>query len=251
MLVKSGYKVYGASRSGGKTYKNENSGGEFIPVVMDVNNEENIASVVERIIAENSRLDAVVCNAGNGIAGSAEDTSIEEARYQFETNFFGALKTIKACVPLFRAQGFGKIISVSSVAGVVPIPFQAFYSASKSAVIIFMQALSLELKPFNIQCCTILPGDTKTDFTAARKYTAASQSEQSAYFEKMNSSVGKMEKDEQNGMPPEKIASAIVNQINRKKMSVSVVPRIDYKLICMLFRILPKKFALWVVSLLY
>ena len=128
-LMNKGLKVYAASRRGGKSQKAESGEGELIHVKMDVNKEDEIASVVAQIMKENSRLDAVICNAGNGIAGSIEDTSSEEVRYQLETNFFGAVKTIQACIPVFRAQGYGKIIATSSVAAIVPIPFQAFYSA--------------------------------------------------------------------------------------------------------------------------
>jgi short-subunit dehydrogenase len=250
-LVNKGVKVYAASRRGGTSQKAQSGKGELIHVKMDVNINSEINAVVERIIKENGRLDALISNAGNGIAGSIEDTSSEEVKYQFETNFFGSVKTIQACIPVFRKQGYGKIIATSSVAAIVPIPFQAFYSAGKSALLVFMQALSLELKPFGIQCCTILPGDTKTGFTAARKYTMASQSPDSVYYTKMKSSVGKMEKDEQNGVDASKVAKTIVTQVFKKKMKVSVVPGIDYKLICFLFNILPVKFRLWVVGLLY
>ena len=250
-LMNKGVKVYAASRRGGVSQKAQSGEGEIIHVKMDVNNEAEIASVVGQILKENDHLDAVVSNAGNGIAGSVEDTSSEEVKYQMETNFFGAVKVIQACIPVFRKQGYGKIIATSSVAAIVPIPFQAFYSAGKSALLVFMQALALELKPFGIQCCSLLPGDTKTEFTSARKYTAASQLPQSAYTQTMKRSVGKMEKDEQNGVEASKVARKIVSQIFKKKMKVSVVPGIDYKLICFLFNRLPASLRLWVVGLIY
>jgi len=251
LLMLQGVIVYGASRSGSEAMKNPDSKGKIIPVKMDVNDEENIQSVIQQIIAEQGRLDAVVCNAGNGIAGSIEDTSIEEAKYQFETNFFGVVKTIQACLPVFRSQGYGKIITISSVAGIVPIPFQAFYSAVKAALLLFMNALSLEVKPYGIKCSTILPGDTKTSFTSSRKYTKQSQSENSVYYQTMKASVSKMEKDEQNGMNPLVIAKAIVREFNAKHMHTIYVPGFQYQAIHVLFNILPSKFKLWVVGKLY
>jgi NAD(P)-dependent dehydrogenase (short-subunit alcohol dehydrogenase family) len=251
LMMNQGYKVYAASRRGGENRKAANGVGELIPVKMDVNIESDIQAVINQIIAENGRLDAVISNAGNGIAGSVEDSTSEEVKYQFETNFFGAVKVIQACLPVFRKQGYGKIIATSSVAGVIPIPFQAFYSAGKAALLVFMQALALEVKPFGIQCCTILPGDTKTEFTAARKYTEASQSTKSAYFETMKRSVGKMEKDEQNGMAPAVIANAMICQLKRKKMKTQVVPRLDYKFFCWLFKHLPASISLRIIGLLY
>ena len=250
-LMDKGVRVYAASRRGGNAQKASNGVGELVPVEMDVNNPEAIASVVAQILKENNRLDAVVCNAGNGIAGSIEDTSNEEMRYQFETNFFGAVNTINACLPVFRAQGYGKVLATSSVAAVVPIPFQAFYSAGKSALSIFMQALSIEVKPFGIQCCTILPGDTKTDFTSARHFTQKSQSSDSVYFQKMKTSVGRMEKDEQNGMDATVVAKQMVNQVMSKHMKVTVVPGLQYKVICWLFNRIPAATRLWIVGLLY
>jgi short-subunit dehydrogenase len=250
-LMDKGVRVYAASRRGGISQKASNGVGELVPVKMDVNNQEEIASVVAQILKENKRLDAVICNAGNGIAGSIEDTSNEEMRYQFETNFFGAVNTINACLPVFRAQGYGKVLATSSVAAVVPIPFQAFYSAGKSALSIFMQALSIEVKPFGIQCCTILPGDTKTDFTSARQFTQKSQSSDSVYFQKMKTSVGRMEKDEQNGMDATVVAKQMVNQVMSKRMKVTIVPGLQYKVICWLFNRIPAATRLWIVGLLY
>jgi short-subunit dehydrogenase len=250
-LINKGVKVYAASRRGGINKKAVNGLGELIHVKMDVNKEDEIAAVIAQILKENNRLDAVVCNAGNGIAGSIEDTSTEEMRYQLETNFFGAVKTIQACLPVFRAQGYGKIISTSSVAAIVPIPFQAFYSAGKAALSIFMQALAIEVKPFGIQCCTILPGDTKTEFTSARKYNEKANHSTSAYLTTMKKSVAVMEKDEQNGMKAETVASAIVKQIMSNKMKAVVIPGFQYQAICWLFNRLPTNISLWVVGKIY
>ncbi|MDD3321532.1 MAG: SDR family oxidoreductase [Paludibacter sp.] len=250
-LMNRGAKVYAASRHGENLKTVENSLGKLIHVKMDVNKQEEIDAVIARILKENNRLDAVISNAGNGIAGSVEDTSEEEMRYQFETNFFGAVKVINACIPIFRKQGSGKIIVTSSVAAIVPIPFQAFYSSVKAALLLYIQALSIELKPFGIQCCSILPGDTKTGFTAARKYTEKSKLPESVYLEKMNKSVQKMEYDEQNGMDAFVVAQKLVNQVYKKNMKVSVVPGIQYKLICFLFNRLPAGIRLWLVGLIY
>lgn len=252
VLMDKGMKVYAASRRGGENTKSTvNKMGEIIHVKMDVNNEENIQSVINQIITDDKKLDVVICNAGNGIAGSVEDCSSDEVKYQFETNFFGAVKTIQTCLPIFRSQGYGKILATSSVAAIVPIPFQAFYSSGKAALLVFMQALSMELKPYGIQCCTILPGDTKTEFTASRTYTIASQNSNSAYAATMKKSISKMEKDEENGVPPLKVANVIAKQIMLKKMSVTVVPGLDYKIILLLFRILPRRISLWIVGLIY
>lgn len=250
-LMNKGAIVYGAARRGGISKNAEIGEGKLIQVALDINDEAAIQSLVSRILLEQKHLDVVICNAGNGIAGSIEDSSIDEIRYQFETSFFGTVKTIQACLPTFRKQGNGQIITLSSVAGVIPIPYQAFYSSVKSALLVFMQALSMEVKPFGIQCCTVLPGDTKTEFTAARKYTVQSSSAQSPYLERMTKGVKKMEIDEQNGMKPEVIANSIVAQVNSKCMKAIVIPGLDYKFFCFLFKVLPTKTKLWIIGKIY
>lgn len=251
LLMNKGYRVYSGSRRGGGEAQKSAGSGEIIPVKMDVNDEEMVKSVVEKIVSESGALYAVISNAGNGIAGSVEDTSSEEAKYQLETNFFGSVKVIQACLPIFRRQEFGKVIAVSSVAAVVPIPYQAFYSSAKSALLIMMEALAMEVKSFGIQCCTILPGDTKTDFTDCRKYAALCEDEKSVYKEKMKSALEKMEKDERNGMLPEVIAGAIVKQIEKKRMKLRVIPGLQYKAICLLSDLLPNWLRLRIINRVY
>lgn len=251
-LMNKGYKVYSASRSGGGEAKKSNTNdGEIIPVKVDVNDEDSITKVIDGIIKENKELYAVISNAGNGIAGSIEDTSIEEAKYQFETNFFGSFKVVKHCLPYFRKQNHGKIIVTSSVAAFIPVPYQGFYSAVKAALQILIETLAMEVKKYNIQCCTILPGDTKTEFTAARKYNIESEKESSPYYKDMKKAVGKMEHDEQNGMSPDIIAKNIVNQLEKKKMSSRVVPGFQYKAIDVISRILPNKMRLALINMVY
>ena len=251
LLMNKGYRIYSGSRRGGGEAQKSEAGGEIIPLILDVNDEESVKAAVEKIVAENQKLYAVISNAGNGIAGAVEDSNSEEVKYQFDTNFFGSVKVIQACLPVFRKQGHGKIIATTSVAAVIPIPFQAFYSAGKAALQIFVEALAMEVKPYGIQCCTILPGDTKTEFTSARKYTTASENEKSTYFKRMKTAVGKMEHDEQNGMKPEAIAVAIVSQIERRKMKSRVIPGLMYKAICAVSDLLPNTLRLILIDMVY
>lgn len=247
MLQTADYKVYAASRSGNFPIENTN----IFPIKLDVNSEQSIKQAVEKILSENEKVDILVCNAGNGMAGAVEDMTLEEVRYQMETNFFGTVSTIQHFLPVFRRQNGGKILITSSVAGVVPIPFQSVYSASKAAIMMLADAMSLELKPYNIQICNILPGDTKTNFTSARLFAQNTKSGKSPYKSRFEKSISKMEHDEQNGMPPQMVARAIFKQIERKKMRPRIIPRLDYKLICMAFGFLPIKLKMWIVGLLY
>ncbi len=250
-LMRQGYTVYAASRRGSENIEDPFSGGRIIGLCADVTIPESLENAVSRILEEQGELSAVICNAGNGIAGAIEDTSLEEARYQMETNFFGVLNTIKACLPIFREQKYGKIIAISSVAAVAPIPFQGFYSASKSAIMLLMQSLSMEMKPYNVKCTCILPGDVKTDFTASRKYTEASGLPSSEYTEAMKAAVQTMEKDEQNGMKPIVIAKAIYKVLKKENPKPVVVPHITYKLLYLLIKLVPTRLKIWVISKMY
>lgn len=250
-LMKQGYTVYAASRRGSENIEDNTTGGKIIGLCADVTIPESLENAVSRIMEEQGELSAVICNAGNGIAGSVEDTSLEEARYQMETNFFGVLNTIKACLPIFREQNHGKIIAISSVAAVAPIPFQGFYSASKSAIMLLMQSLSMEVKPYNIKCTCILPGDVKTDFTSSRKYTEASTLPSSEYTNAMKAAVQTMEKDEQNGMMPIVIAKAIHKVLRKKNPGYVVVPNITYKTLCLIMKLVPTRLKIWVISKMY
>lgn len=247
LLADAGMKVYTGSRRG--TIDRPQEG--IVPVILDVNDAAGTAALVERIVQEEGHLDAVICNAGNGIYGPVEGTLEEEARAQFETTYFGSLKTIQACLPVFRKQHFGRIITVTSVMAVLQLPFQGFYSSAKAALLSLSQSLSMELKGSGIECCTILPGDVATGFTAARKINRAGADAASPYSRQMEKNLKKIEHDEQNGMSPDVIGKAILKQLKRKHMAVRVIPRADYKLVGMLVRIVPSKYVISIISRLY
>ncbi len=247
LLAKAGMKVYAGSRRGSIDYAEDG----VQAVVLDINDQAGTAALVEDIIKREGRLDAVVCCAGNGIYGPLEGTSDAEVRYQFETNFFGSVKTVQACLPYFRAAGAGRIITVTSVMAILPLPFQSLYAAAKSALLFYTEGLQMELKGSGIQCCSVLPGDVATGFTAARRFTEGSKSESSPYKEMMQRNLEKIEKDELSGMKPEVIGKAILKQLRRKKMRIRVIPRIDYGLVGLLVRLLPAKWRMALVNFLY
>lgn len=247
VLAGAGMKVYAGSRRG--TLESPTEG--VVPVKLDVNDASHTEAVVADIVAREGHLDAVVCNAGNGIYGPIEGTLEEEARSQFETNYFGALKTIQACLSVFRKQGHGRIITVTSVMAILQLPFQGFYSSVKAALLSLSESLSMELKGTGIQCCSILPGDVHTGFTNVRKLNAAAQDPASPYRTKMDKNLKKIEADERGGMKPEVIAKAILKQLKRRHMRVRVIPRINYAAVGALVRFLPEKSKLTLLYYLY
>ena len=247
MLASAGMKVYAGSRRG--TIDTPQEG--IVPVKLDVNDAAATEAVVADILSREGRLDAVVCNAGNGIFGPVEGTLEEEARAQFETTYFGSFKTIQACLPTFRKQGFGRIITITSVMAILQLPFQGFYSSAKAALLSLSQSLSMELKGTGIQCCSILPGDVATGFTQARRKNQCAEDPASPYKDAMEKNLAKIEKDELGGMSPDVIARAVLRQLRKKHMNVRVIPRIDYKAVALLVRILPASWALALLNAIY
>jgi short-subunit dehydrogenase len=195
-----GFCVYGASR--------RRPDGEIPWLTMDVNDDASVASGIAAIIEAEGRIDALVNCAGFGIAGAIEDTSIDEARAQFETNFFGAMRTCRAVLPTMRAQKHGLIINIGSLAGLIAVPFQGLYSASKFALEGFSEALRMEVKKYGIDIAIVEPGDFKTGFTASRIRVTAADAP-SPYFADCERALQQMEKDESTGLPASHVAELV------------------------------------------
>lgn len=204
-----GYRVYGTSRLSMDLGEEPAAAGDdgFRLLPMDVTDEASIARAIEYVEQTEGRLDVLVNNAGYGLAGAVEDTMTAEAQLQLDTNFLGTVRACRAVIPLMRRQGSGLIVNISSMAGVVGIPFQSFYSASKFAVEGFSQALRGELRPFGICVVVVRPGDFKTGFTMSRrKIPPAKGSSNTQAFE---TAMDIMERDEANGPSPELVAKRL------------------------------------------
>jgi short-subunit dehydrogenase len=175
---------------------------------MDVTDEESARSAVRAVVEKAGRIDVLVNNAGAGLAGAVEETSIEEAVAQFHVNLFGVLRMCRAVLPSMRAQGRGLIINIGSLAGTIALPFQAFYCASKSALHAVTEALRMEVRPFNIHVTILDPGDTKTSFPARRRVSAQSDAA-SPYRTHLSRTLHVIESSERVGMPPERVARVV------------------------------------------
>jgi len=145
-------------------------------VAMDVGDETSVQAAVSRVLERSGGLDALVCNAGFGIFGSVEEVTLEDAQAQFDTNFFGVLRCLRAILPGMRERGRGRVVLVGSLAGRAPIPFQAHYSASKAAVDALAMALRNELSGHGISVSLVEPGDIRTPFNEATDFSSAANS---------------------------------------------------------------------------
>jgi NAD(P)-dependent dehydrogenase (short-subunit alcohol dehydrogenase family) len=159
-LAKAGYQVYGTSRRGSRAGKRSF---ELLP--LDVTRDESVAAAVAEVVRRSGRIDLLVNNAGFGVApGGAEESSLEQARAIFETNFFGIVRMTRAVVPHMRRQGGGRILNIGSVLGFLPMPFGALYAATKHAVEGYSESLDHELRTRGIRVSVIEPAYTKTQF---------------------------------------------------------------------------------------
>lgn len=138
---------------------------------LDVTDEKSIEAAVEAAIARFGGIDVLVNNAGYGLYGVLEATSVESMRRQFETNVIGLLATTKAVVPGFRRQHSGVIVNVASIAGRLTIPFSTLYSATKFAVEGISEALSYEMRTIGVRVKLIEPGMIKTNFAKVMEFS--------------------------------------------------------------------------------
>lgn len=209
MLSEQGHIVYGTSRKPSENMNNVKM------LVVDVTSPLSIRQAVVQIISEQGRIDVLINNAGIGIGGALELATEDEVSKQMNTNFFGVVNMCREVLPAMRKARKGKIINISSIGGVMGIPYQGFYSASKFAVEGYSEALALEVHPFHIKVCLVEPGDFNTGFTDNRNISEQTRLD-ADYRESFLKSLEIIEKEERNGCHPRKLAAAICKIVARK-----------------------------------
>ena len=233
-LSSEGYTVYGISRG-----QNEDLEGKIKLLQADVTDVGSIQEGVSMLLAREGRIDILINNAGMGISGSVEESSREAIHLQMGTNFIGSVNMIQAVLPAMRKQGGGTIVNISSIGGLMGLPYQGFYAASKFAVEGLSESLRMELFPFKIKVVVIQPGDFFTSFTANRKpiQTDGSDGVYKAQFQKTLSII---EKDEHGGLKPEFLARKLSKILKKKNPCHSyIIATLEQKFAVVLKRILP------------
>ncbi|MFL5860244.1 MAG: oxidoreductase [Solirubrobacteraceae bacterium] len=161
-LVGAGFTAYGTSR---RATAGERRGGVvFLP--LEVTDDRSVADAVGEVLDRSGRIDVLVNNAGLGIAGAAEESSVEQARALFETNLFGSIRMTRAVLPHMRKQHSGRIINVSSIVGLIPVPYMALYASSKHALEGYSESVDHEVREHGVRVLLVEPGFTKTSFDA-------------------------------------------------------------------------------------
>jgi short-subunit dehydrogenase len=240
LFIQKGCSVYNISRGASDV-------GGVRNISADVSDKTAVENAVGKIFGEAGKIDVLINCAGFGISGAIENAD-ENAEKLFAVNFFGTAYAARTVVPLMRdAKNNGIIINVGSVAGKLPIPFQAYYSASKAAVLSFTSALKAEVEPFGIRVSSVLPGDVKTEFTARRQKSA----DHPAYGDRIKKSVEKMERDEQNGRAPALVAKKIYALSRKKNPPTYAVDGTGYSLIVFLSKILPERLIFYILKKMY
>ncbi|MDR3413096.1 MAG: oxidoreductase [Formivibrio sp.] len=212
-LAQAGYTVYGTSRRGGSTGHRA-----FTMLPLDVTSDASVEALVDEVLKKHGRIDLLVNNAGFGVApAGAEESSIEQARAIFETNFFGLIRMTCAVVPHMRAQGSGRIINISSVLGFLPAPYMALYAATKHAVEGYSESLDHELRTRGIRVSLIEPAYTNTQFDANALEADAKLDE---YHAARMNAIMQVKRGIESGDKPEVVAEVVLKAASAPKPKI-------------------------------
>jgi NAD(P)-dependent dehydrogenase (short-subunit alcohol dehydrogenase family) len=228
-----GYAVYGTVRQA----RAVEAGYRTVP--MDVLDDGSVRRAVEAVLAEAGRLDVVVNNAGISISGAVEDLSLDQFRLVLETNLLGALRVCRAALPAMRGQGSGLIVNVSSVAGLVGLPFDGAYSASKFALEGLTQSLRMEVRRFGVHVALLEPGEVATGMTA-RNLELHRVAATPPYAARFACSMSACTASEAGGIPPSAVAQALERIIESRRPRLRYcVGRTSDRMAAWLSRLLP------------
>lgn len=225
LFLNKGYTVYGVARK-------EYAGGDFVCYPADICDLTAMEGILKDVYEREGAIDVFVNNAGIGIAGAMDESSPENVKRIVDVNLTAACLLSAAAAKYMKNKG-GRIINVSSVGGIMPLPYQAMYSATKAGVEVFSRALANELKPYKIKVTAVLPGDTKTGFTDARVCEGESAA--------AKRSVAKMARDEQKGKSPDSVAKVIYKAAEKKHPPLRVAVGFVSKLEIFLSRFISAK----------
>jgi len=236
ILAEQGHSVYGTVRSDSGLF------GEVKVLKMDVTDTVSMQQAVRRVVEQEGRIDVLVNNAGMHTGGPIETSPNENIRLQMETSFMGMVNLTREVLPIMRRNGGGTIINISSIGGLMGLPFQGFYSAAKFAVEGFSEALRMEVSKFNIRVVVINPGDFRTSNSANRRKFLAPTGPEDAYCRQFEESVAIIERDEANGGDPAVLAKRLAGIVEvRNPRHRYIIASFDQKLAVVLKKLLPGK----------
>jgi len=230
-LHAAGYRVFGTYR---KLPTAKAPGVDY--VLCDVTDDRAVDAAVREVLAKAGRIDLLVNNAGVGLVGAAEESSIAQAQAVFDVNLFGVVRTTKAVLPVMRQQRSGRIVNISSVMGLIPSPFMALYSSSKHAVEGYSQALDHEVRAFGVRVVLVEPGYTRTTFES--NALAADQQREHYALGRANAEAV-LRNEVAKADPPEVVAATVVTAATATKPSLRYTAGRDATTISLLRRFVP------------
>lgn len=214
-LASLGYRVFGTSRKGGSGKANT----QFELLSLDITSDDSVESFIKNVVSQAGRIDVLVNNAGMGVTGGAEESSLEQVHSIFNTNVYGMIRMIKAVLPYMRNQKEGRIVNISSILGKIPAPFMALYSSTKHAVEGYSESLDHEVRQFGIRSILIEPAYTKTQFDQS---SSPADSPMDIYGKNRKKLSELTEFAMKNGDPAETVAHTIARALS------DVTPKLRY-----------------------
>jgi short-subunit dehydrogenase len=219
ILARNGFHTYATMRKleGEKTKplteaaKSENL--QLQAIALDVNNDKSVIDAINTIVGERKRIDVLINNAGYALGGGLEDSSMNEIKAQFETNFFGAVRATKAVLPVMRKQRTGKIVNITSMGGRIAIPLSSSYHGSKFALEGLSESIQYEVEPFGIKIILIEPGAVGSNFWKNIKIAKSSSDSNSPYSQFGNKIMKAYKEMEQNAISPSVVANTVLDAI--------------------------------------
>ncbi|HJT48263.1 MAG TPA: SDR family oxidoreductase [Nitrososphaeraceae archaeon] len=223
-LARNGFHTYATMRkidNGGSNPITNIAKNENLPLKLlqlDVDSDKSVLDAVNKIVTENGRIDVLVNNAGYALVGALEQTSMEEIKAQFETNFFGAVRVMQAAIPIMRKQRSGRIVNITSMGGRVAIPLDSIYHATKFALEGLSESIQYELGPFGIKVILIEPGAVGTNFwknwkMAAKAERSGDNTDYSQYKQIENNMSESFKQMVQNAIHPSEVAKVILQAV--------------------------------------
>lgn len=235
-LAALGHRIYGISRSRAEC--------DFMrQFSADVRDRTAFEAAVRAVLEEAGHIDLLLLCAGISLASPADSTEAADARDIFDINFWGCVEACALVLPHMKEKHHGRVLVLSSMTGLLPLPYLSFYSAGKAALLAYACCLRMELRPYGIPVCVVLPGGVRTRFTQKRK-VYRQYTDTVPGLKKAAATLGR---EEQSGLDPERVAEKIV-KLSRRRNPPPVVPVGGlYRLYALLERLLPRRALLWAI----
>ena len=234
-----GWLVVAGARSFADAPAAQEDAEHWVRLRLDVTDEESCARFAKRALEISPRVDALVCGAAVLVLGSCEKTGADEYSRVLDTNFTGAARMVRLALPHMRAQGGGRIVMFSSINGLLGIPFQSAYTASKHALEGYAECLAMEAAPWGVQVCLVEPGDHRGGSQRTR-LNAREEDGTSPYHSRYEAAVAVIHRDEAGGLSPDRLGEKLVRNVERRHMRFRLrVAKPDQHLAVWLHALLP------------